>query len=976
MDLTLRKMLVVGLIGGLGMTVAACGDDGNGTETDTGSDAGPDTNDTSDDGTGSDAGTDGSGGGECGDEDPCTRARDCVGYDNPICEEGCCVEQPIVETCARHLAPCTSDDATTDSFICDTAAGLCIQRCASDEVLDTRGGNCPLGSYCFGDVDPAGPTDPTTGALLDGACVPGDCDGSIFDADACEGVASGDVTCTADTCTCLPIANGASFCISAGTAAEGEPCGLDTSDAPPASDSCEAGLVCFDNVCTIPCDLTADGGCGEGETCLEAIDTTTRNQPGICGVECEAFSAGDCGEGNACESVLGRFDINAWMCLPAGDAVAEGETCVSSSNSFAGNCAEGLLCLQDTEDGPSTCQAACDLTGRATGELASCGSDAVGPQLIAPFAFGEASSYITNAAGTYPVDIRTADGTLVTPATIEIVDGEVTSVVATIGDYAAGSLDFLAFTDLAAGESYPETGFRAIHASANAGDVDLFLTQLATVDFGDSARWTVSAGEGFIRTWNGADALLDAIAFDAASGTTTIAAIAPAPGGLAATTFDVDFAGLGDGDSRLTVYNATGESVDLYADEALVGTIAAFDTATADVASAEGTFDIFAADADPATDTALATVTVTPTGDAAHVIVFDGDSLNVSAAFTAPAAGDAALIAIHAVSGGPTVKVGFEGAAIAEDVAYGDAFGGDAGAFFEANGGEWALTVRGAGADATTDAALEGTFVADALYTFIATGDATSGLDLVAIEESAQTAPAAGSGSVRAIHAGQGAPAVAVHLQATSDLVCAPRFSLDSLPGVCKESCQPYPRTGLDNYPGCDDTADSCLPFAPQEEPTEAGPGGYCQPNDGDAAPFEACDNGIGVLGGGCADLAVCLSDEGTAEGGVCLPLCDAFGEGDLCGDATCSGVPPLLGSWELSFCIDDAQAGDVFGDCAEEGLPCAADSTLCLDIGDGPTCYPVCRDGFDDCADFDGVECVTGELNPDVVPTFMGLCH
>lgn len=996
MDLNLRKLLVAALLGSTASFAAACGGDDPEPGDDTGTDVDVDA-DGGDTGLDVPGDTGGGDGGTC--ENPCARTSECraAGFENGICVDGCCEEQTTTASCARHLAVCDSDEATTDGFVCDTAAGLCLQRCSSDETLDARGGNCPVGSYCFADAVTDGPVDPVSGNTLDGVCGAGSCDGSIFDDAACEGVDLGDVTCTGDTCTCLPIANGASFCISAGTAAEGDACGLSDADAPPTSDSCEAGLLCFENTCTQPCDLNSPA-CDEGETCIEAYDVTTRNKPGICGVECTAYSSGECGDGFVCEPVIGRFDINAWMCMPAqgrdpadgslSGPVGEGEECFSGTNTISGNCEEGFFCLQAEENGPSFCEKTCDPTGESDEALASCGGDAVGPQIVEPFGFGEATAYIPQPEGEITVDLRLADGTFVQSADLEFVDGEVNSIVATIGDYDTSALDLIAISDLVEGETLPAAGLRLLHASSDADPVDAYLTALNTVDFGDIAAVAVAPGAGFVRTWAGGAPLLDAVAATLAADTTTAVVVYVDGAAPTAATAAIT-AGTG-GNSALYLFNASGADLDIYAgcdagdafgwdacdETAFVGTIANGDPATlaaVSVASAATTFFALEADADPATATTALTATATPAANAAHIVLLTEAGFVVSNAIT-NVAGQAQLVFVHAVDGGPTVAAGFEGAALVEGLAYGEPFGGDESAFLAIEAGSYALTVRGAGADATTAPALEAVISGEDLATYIVTGSAVGDdLQVVAIVDETIAAPAAGNGHVRAIHAGVGAPEVAIHLQGVSDQICTTRFIIDTLPGLCGEACSPYPRTGGGGYAGCDDAADSCIPYAPTEEPGET-VAGYCGESDGDAGDFEPCGN-PGQLGGDCADFAVCLAEEAGDTTGRCLPLCEPFSE-DACGENSCSGVPPLLGSWELSFCLDDAQPGEALEDCTEEGLPCAGDHTLCLDLGDGAVCYPVCRGDFDDCADFDGTQCETGDLNPDVVPPFMGLCY
>jgi hypothetical protein len=197
--------------------------------------------------------------------------------------------------------------------------------------------------------------------------------------------------------------------------------------------------------------------------------------------------------------------------------------------------------------------------------------------------------------------------------------------------------------------------------------------------------------------------------------------------------------------------------------------------------------------------------------------------------------------------------------------------------------------------------------------------------------------------------------------------VCTPS-ALDGF-GFCQESCVPFPR-GAGSY-GCEAGSNTCLPFVSRDDrPVE--PQGFCTDDEGFADSYESCEN-EGFLGGDCLDFAVCLADEEDGPAS-CLPLCEPFGD-DQCGAAgTCSGIPPLVGQLNFSFCVSGAQPGNVGDRCTEEGLPCAADHSICLDSGSGPTCVAVCRDGFSDC-DATGGTCNTGALNPDVVPAYMGLC-
>ena len=186
--------------------------------------------------------------------------------------------------------------------------------------------------------------------------------------------------------------------------------------------------------------------------------------------------------------------------------------------------------------------------------------------------------------------------------------------------------------------------------------------------------------------------------------------------------------------------------------------------------------------------------------------------------------------------------------------------------------------------------------------------------------------------------------------------------------GFCLDQCDPYPRSSA----GCG-VDETCFPFVATRA-SAVTPDGYCGPDLGTVGPGGVCTDD-GFLGGDCEDFAVCLdlADDGTSE---CLPLCDPFASGECSGFptfSTCSGIPPLVGELAFSFCVD-AQPGSVGGFCLEEGFPCSADGTVCLDMdGFGAECLAVCRVGFSDCR---SGSCRTDGLSPEVVPPYMGLCR
>lgn len=1010
---TLRKWWMVGLLSGAVLTLGACGDDGDGGgggDTDAGADVGTDT----DGDTGGNTDTGGTDtGGTC--EDPCSRNLDCADLgDDFVCEEGCCVEDgggTGEPECDRHLQPCSSDDATTENFVCNTSAGVCMQRCADELTDEQRGGNCPLGSFCF-ELNFSGgapPVDPNTGDELNGACFPGDCESDIFDENACDGVSSildPATTCAGDTCTCLPIANNASYCITAGTAGLGEDCGLDTSDNPPASDSCGAGLICRGNVCAAPCELgddaTCDGtdaaaSCIEGAdcSCLEVLDTTRRNEPGVCGVACEPYSVGTCPDGTLCMPAIGRFGINAWSCVAGEPEAGPGEEC-TTAGSFA-ECPEGFICLSETEGAAPVCVQFCDPLGEATGAGASCGGGSAGPELIGATAFGEASVYLPLAAGDYDVEIRAAaDGSLIAPVTVSVVEGEIGTVVAALDG--EGALDLIELTDLADGETAPETGLRALHASGDAGEVDVYLGwALSGVTYGMNAGWIgVPAGETALVA-AGLTATVDPAAGDAVTAVVhldgddaiAVTAVSIAAGDIPSTDGDaaIRFFHGADGGPGVDVYAGCPSAVACTALNQIYAGIEYGDVSTLEdylvVDAGEADVYVFAAGDLPATDDPVFEGTIDLDADSYTTIVAYFDGRELAAGLFADewdlGEGQFGFTAIHAISEADPADVFAESTtATLAGLVYGGTLGGADSAWASLMPGFYHITLRAGG---TEDIALEsGVFeLAEGLTTVVVAGSATADPATLTWFAVADMLPelAEGEGAGRVIHGAEAVDAVTVNLPGVQENICAPS-ALDGF-GFCNESCEPYPRTGGGGYAGCDDETNTCLPITQRDdEPVE--PVGICSDDEGTAAAGESCSN-PGFLGGDCADFAVCLSDTADAPTGNCQALCEPFSaEADQCGDGTCSSVPPLLGQLNFSFCLDadDVVAGEAFERCAEDdiGFPCAQDGTLCIDLGSGGQCYPICREGFDDCGDYEGRTCRTGQLNPDVVPGFMGLCQ
>lgn len=380
---------------------------------------------------------------EC--EFECVRAADCLGLDGDYrCVEGCCIED--TETgpgpCESHGDICDSEEQSTDDLLCDTSRGLCLALCDADTAADTESGSCPDETWCFRLSTPVD-------AARDGLCLPNECT-TIFDSDTCGGVE-----------TCIPYGNNASFCIEAGTAAEGEACGLDGSGDPPASDLCAPGLRCFFNECVQPCDLrNRDGDCSDGDECLRAWDATVLNRPGVCGQDCDEFEADVCDEeGSRCGPFFGRARLNNWFCYPPSDnLLEEGAEC---GDGVDGSCGEGLTCATIRGETP-VCARFCNPFGTGDGAFVDCaGPAAPGPVVIDPVGADAASNYLSVTPGAHSLELWSAEGTMV--GAIELEAGEGVAHTIVIGDDADGALAVWTLLDDPAEAEVP--GLRIVNAS-------------------------------------------------------------------------------------------------------------------------------------------------------------------------------------------------------------------------------------------------------------------------------------------------------------------------------------------------------------------------------------------------------------------------------------------------------------------------------------------------------------------------------
>ncbi|MFT6398206.1 MAG: hypothetical protein ACJAYU_002962 [Bradymonadia bacterium] len=954
-----RSVLITLAVGSLAL--GACGDD----EPEPNTDGGTDTPviDIGDTGA-ADTATDG---GEpvCEDDAPeCVRLSDCsdAGFNNPSCVEGCCVEQSVNvdPPCAGHLTECTTAEQTTDDFFCDTDAGQCLQRCDFDSAGDTQSADCPLNSYCLSEL--TGVEDDA----LAGICIPGDCESNIFDPESCGG-----------TGTCLAVGNGASYCIDAGTAGEGDTC--DTVDEnQPASDICQPGALCYSGECTIPCDRrNGDDDCSvEGDECLGVYDTTPRNQPGLCGVSCEAFSRDECGDG-VCAPVFGRFAINGWACAPAIEGALEmGANCTAAD----AECAEGLICITVSE-GVQECVQSCDPLGDSELPSAACPGGATGGAvLFEAFSFSDATEYFTAEAGDYPVELRTADGDVfIAGLNVEIDDGSATSVVVTID--VAGAVDAFTLDDFTLEDDLPAQGVRVVHASHRAGIVDVYLDELiaANVQAGDDfvefalaagdygigydEFTTLEAGMVYHAKDNGLGAAYEPANIELTVGTLGFRIYHGALGAPAVDVYACE-------DSLVVPSFLDCDGVEPLATDVLEGTYApAEGFATAVAADLDGlTVYGVVAGSDPVSslpeDVAFTwTVTGWTAGALYQVTAYNGDGVDVRADALPLLTEDGEAVVIFQSFGPDPIDATVQAGPIEEAVLYGDSSSGADSAYIELPVGTYGINLLLEDETWSRSPFWE---IADGDLATIFAADTADGPTFFATADDFET-PEEGMGSTRAVHAADG-PEVTVNFPGEADSVCTPS-AVDGF-GFCQEACSPFPRR-VGEY-GCEDSSNTCLPFVARDDRPVV-PDGYCLEDEGDVGPGGTCTN-PGFLGGDCEDFAVCLENEGSDQ---CLPLCEPFGDSPCAAYddfSTCSGIPPLVGQLNFSFCVD-AQAGNVGDRCTEEGIPCAADHSICLDMGSGPECLGICRAGFDDCGPFEQ-QCNTGDLNPDVVPTYMGLCR
>jgi hypothetical protein len=1010
----------------MALAIQACGDD---TEPQDDADAG-DTDGGNGDGGGSDsdAETDGSAPVCEGGETACSRDRDCLeaGLTGFTCEAGCCVEDNTLPPCTRPGATCESDDQTTDSFVCDTGVGVCLARCADATTDETQGTNCPpnTNSFCFqtNEVDP--PVNEVTGDLLDGICIPGDCTTGFNEAgepdpSVCDGVTSifgENPVCAGGACTCLPFGNGASYCAAGGSKQLGETCGSTDTDL------CEGGLACELGLCVEPCLLGAEGTCADGGplcpegetcTCLDVTDTSGTNRPGVCSVECDPFSANSCTEGSQCTPIWGRFGLNGWICRPtdSDSPIAIGEACNPTEGVF-GTCVEGALCLSEDADVPDvgTCSSICDPLGVSRGENAGCAAAAGGPTVVPTQTYFGDSDYVTAAADEYAYEVRTSDGTFIRAVEVDLAAGEVVTVAATVND--AGALTLLELPDFDDDNALPDSGIRGVHAASGVGPVDVYLsTVFSGLTYGSPVSAGIATG-----TYDVDVIVNPTTSLSPAGNPLTLASeeyvvVASLVGTTPTISIVQTDAPSADAEAVVRLFHGAngGPNVDILVECGAAASggcvdpgVVASDLAYGDLSTLEGWLELDAdaysvsiyvagdladaegSGADPAVPLLTAPL-VLADGDFVTAVAFlDGTDLElgVLGADPTPAAGQATLTVVHAISTVGPVDAALESTTpVREDLAFGGTLGSEDSNYVGLPAGSYILNIRAADAAASAAALLtSGTFELEegAFWTAFAVGSGTgtgaSAPQLVLVADIFPTL-AEGEGAFRFVHAAFNAPGVQITEPGEATEACAP-IAIDGL-GLCQELCEPFPRRAGEAYPGCENETDVCFPYV-QRDDRAVTPLGSCQtPEAADTGALGDTCPEPGFIGGGCADLAVCIAETEEDTTGECVSICENFVDNaDNCPEGqSCSGVQPLVGNLAFSICFEAANPGSAGDRCDVAGGTCAEDGTLCVGISQTENeCVKVCRAGFaGDCAD--GQRCATGLFGP-TLPTFTGICQ
>ena len=279
---------------------------------------------------------------EVEETETCSTDDDCP--DGNICTVNGC-EEIELNPCRRPGEPCDANNLDQGDYACikemvDDPTGICMPKC-DDSVYDEEDyiEPCPSGSFCFDFSEGAQPFD---------VCYSGDCTNVFTSAEDCQGG------------TCYPLINGASVCLPAGDAAEGQAC--DTTSTTPDS-TCAVGLLCLGGACTAPCSVGDSSACVAPETCNELAEDFS--DVGVCAETCTPFSLDECTEGKGCIPT----SETKGLCTLVGTAAA-GEECEPPF--YYSACGPNLMCIPEESDDPTgTCTPICGPFANP-GQMGSC----------------------------------------------------------------------------------------------------------------------------------------------------------------------------------------------------------------------------------------------------------------------------------------------------------------------------------------------------------------------------------------------------------------------------------------------------------------------------------------------------------------------------------------------------------------------------------------------------------------------------
>lgn len=1005
------------LIFGALLAVTGCsGDDGdsNNDDNDASADAGPDR--TQGDGTATD-GDDDSTTNTCGDAVACRGNGDCSAEE--FCNLGCCTARTVNPVCAQSGQECQDASWSNDTFACAVpeggGVGECLARCDTNSTSSSDDNGCPTSFYCFDSGEEI--TNPTTGAVLDGACFEGDCNDSCF-------AVGGDCTaedlfqCTSGSGTCFGVGNGASFCVEAGTQGDGEECSGSLQGE--AGELCAAGLFCFNGVCETPCaydDGDPAGSCDSGE-CLPVFDSSGDNSPGVCGDPCEAYESDACSDGFACAPNLGMFSrsVTMWSCTEqtSDTEVGHGEECDPTGADSV--CSEGLQCIPQVDDDTiGHCEQLCDPALETTEGFGACpsgpagvlfdGEDAVaeddgsGFMTIDAQNFGSNGLYATATDGDVAsTSADFADGTASTViayvsswtegegeaddvleyalASFEDVDGDTTA----LGDD-MGQLWLYNLLDIAVviGEAWDwSSDFDGAESSSDWEDVSDVAAEW--IEFDDDGVWTALD--------------LPTTDADAEYASYDVFVTGNDTDGFASAWFGSDVTAPTGDDMVVRVLNLTADQLvvawdDNDTDEA-DHTIESGDAGawfTIDTTEIESeldyTLDGDAGDYDSPT-----------AGDELTIVVYGANDTYSLEGVDAPAAEMVAVRASNLTAGAIDYVLGVP---FADTIEAGTAWSSD-----DLDAGDaWLIVFAADAADGDEATAhVETTVAEDTVSSGILTLDEDGMVEFGGVDSDWPDTDGLSDGEalVRFRNHAYGAGDLELTFPGVSLEVCVDLgiFGLeDGVLGRCQRECGPYPGGAfahddgasndrwMDNgCPHTDDIIYGCLGYLTTNDnsvtaPSEGHPDvtGFCIPREASVA--------TGNFGGTCEGDATCnpdafcvpFSDTTSFCSKLGFPYAGVDGDSDCGDDQYCAGT---LGQ-SICVCVDAVVEGGEGTQCNEtdEFQPCADNDTLCFPRQSGPAlCTRLCQIGVDgQCSD--GMSCGGRGtvINDALDPSWVGLC-